>query len=139
MLERDAILSKNSIIKRCLETIKNSTELKPEKLNDYILQDVFILNIQRSVQACIDIANLLIAENGWQLPSNYKESFSILQDHNLIPEPLCLKMKSMCGFRNIAVHEYQKITPEILKSILQNHLKDFEEFYSVIFTKINNK
>jgi uncharacterized protein YutE (UPF0331/DUF86 family) len=43
------------------------------------------------------------------------------------------KLKKMCGFRNIAVHDYQEITPPIMQSIMTHHLKDFEEFYSVIY------
>jgi len=41
----------------------------------------------------------------------------------------------MVGFRNIAVHEYQNIDNEILKNILQNNLRDIEEFYKIILTK----
>jgi uncharacterized protein YutE (UPF0331/DUF86 family) len=138
MLEKDAILSKTSIIKRCLDTIKRTTGLMPEGLNDVIVQDVFVLNVQRSIQACIDIANILIAENGWKLPSSYKESFSIIYDKKVIPENLGKTMMKMCGFRNIAVHDYQQITSDIMKSILVCHLKDFEDFYTEIFKYINN-
>ena len=45
------------------------------------------------------------------------------------------KMNAMVGFRNIAVHEYQNIDKEILKSILQNNLRDIEEFYKSILLK----
>jgi uncharacterized protein YutE (UPF0331/DUF86 family) len=138
MLEKDAILSKISIIKRCLDTIKRTTGLKPEGLDDVLVQDVFVLNVQRSIQACIDIANILIAENGWKLPSSYKESFSIIYDKKVIPENLGKIMMKMCGFRNIAVHNYQQITSDIMKSILVCHLKDFEDFYTEIFNYINN-
>lgn len=100
-------------------------------------QDVFVLNVQRSVQACIDIANILIAENGWKLPSSYKESFSIISGKNVISEELGKTMMKMCGFRNIAVHDYQQITSEIMKSMLTHHLKDFAEFYSIVFEYIN--
>jgi uncharacterized protein YutE (UPF0331/DUF86 family) len=44
-------------------------------------------------------------------------------------------MNAMVGFRNIAVHEYQNIDKEILKSILQNNLRDIEEFYKSILLK----
>jgi uncharacterized protein YutE (UPF0331/DUF86 family) len=39
----------------------------------------------------------------------------------------------MVGFRNISVHDYETIKPAIVHSIIKNHLKDFEEFYTVIF------
>ena len=38
-------------------------------------------------------------------------------------------MEGMVGFRNIAVHNYQSLDGEILKSILDKHLEDLEEFY----------
>lgn len=80
------------------------------------------------------MANILISENGWKLPASYKESFSILFDNKLISDKLSKTMHKMCGFRNIAVHNYQQLMPEIMKSILVNHL---EEFYTVIFRQIN--
>jgi hypothetical protein len=45
---------------------------------------------------------------------------------------LLQKMERMVGFRNIAVHEYQTIDTRILDQILNNHLKDLEEFYSTV-------
>ncbi|MEG0772043.1 HepT-like ribonuclease domain-containing protein [Clostridium sp.] len=33
----------------------------------------------------------------------------------------------MC-FRNIAVHNYQKLNLEIIEKVIENHLVDFEEF-----------
>ena len=68
---------------------------------------------------------------------SYKESFSILREWKVIPAGLSATMMKMCGFRNIAVHDYQQITPAIMKSIMTHHLKDFEEFYSAIFEYIN--
>ena len=133
MLEKDALLSKISIIKRCLATIQKVTGLNLDKLDDVFVQDVFILNLQRSIQASIDMANILIAVNGWKLPASYKEAFTVLCEQRVIPDELAKVMMKMCGFRNIAVHDYQQITPEILKSILGNHLKDLELYYSAVY------
>ena len=138
MLERDALLSKISIVKRCLETIKKVTNFKPETLDDVFAQDIFILNVQRSVQACIDMANIILSINSWKLPATYKESFFILHDNSVITEAMAKIMGKMCGFRNIAVHDYQQITSPIMKTILTCHLKDFEDFCVVILTYINS-
>jgi uncharacterized protein YutE (UPF0331/DUF86 family) len=132
MLEKDALLSKISIIKNCQHSIERATRGDPETLDDFLVQDVFVLNVQRSVQACIDIAHIIIAKNGWKLPASYKESFQILLTQKVISHELATIMMKMCGFRNISVHEYQEITPPILKTILIHHLRDFEQFYSAI-------
>ena len=136
MLERDAMLSKISIVKRCLETIKKATNLSPESLDDIFTQDVFVLNVQRSIQACIDMANIILSMNSWKLPSTYKESFSILFENKVITREMANIMGKMCGFRNIAVHDYRQITAPIMKTILTHHLKDFEDYCLVILDYI---
>jgi uncharacterized protein YutE (UPF0331/DUF86 family) len=139
MFEKDAILSKISGIKRCMETIKKATGFRQESLDDILIQDVFILNMQRIIQACIDMANIIIASHGWKLPSTYKESFAILRENLVISSASADILMKMCGFRNIAVHDYQQITPSIMKTIMTHHLRDFEEYYSIIYAYVNKQ
>jgi uncharacterized protein YutE (UPF0331/DUF86 family) len=44
-------------------------------------------------------------------------------------------MKSMVGYRNIAVHEYQKLQLPITVSIITGHLDDFVAFSSAILRR----
>ncbi|MCK5145755.1 DUF86 domain-containing protein [bacterium] len=134
MLEKDVILSKISIIKNCLNTIHKVTALNVSSLDDVMIQDVFVLNLQRAIQAAIDMANIVISERGLKLPATYRECFHVLHTNGLIEKEIFNKMSSMVGFRNIAVHDYQQIDLDILKSIMEKHLKDLEEYYSVIYT-----
>jgi uncharacterized protein YutE (UPF0331/DUF86 family) len=138
MLEIDVIFSKFSIIRNCLKTILKVTENNPEKLDDYIVQDVFVLNLQRAVQASIDCANVVISIRGLQLPASYKQSFQILEKNNIINSGLCLKMTKMTGFRNIAVHDYQQLDIAVLKGILVNNLHDLEDFIEVVSESISD-
>jgi uncharacterized protein YutE (UPF0331/DUF86 family) len=41
----------------------------------------------------------------------------------------------MVGFRNIAVHSYEKLQQPILEAIVQHPLKDFETFLAEISPK----
>lgn len=47
-------------------------------------------------------------------------------------------MCNMVGFRNISVYDYSQVKPEIVNSIVQNHLVDFENYYSVIYEHEKN-
>ena len=38
------------------------------------------------------------------------------------------KLKNMVGFRNIAIHNYQKLNLDILQNVIENNLGDFSEF-----------
>jgi uncharacterized protein YutE (UPF0331/DUF86 family) len=38
----------------------------------------------------------------------------------------------MVGFRNVAVHEYTRLNPDIVQTIITKHLDDFRRFSSTI-------
>ncbi len=135
MSEMDIILSKINIIKNCIMAIEKAT-LK-EKESDFLIS-IYEINLQRAVQACIDLANTVIAKEGLGLPNSYRQSFEILEKHNVIAYEMAAKMKSMVGFRNISVHDYGVIKPEIVHSIVENHLVDFESFYTVVLSHVKS-
>lgn len=132
MSEMDVVLSKINVIKNCLMAIEKA-RLK-EKDPDFLLS-IYELNLQRAIQACIDLANVVIAKEGLGLPNSYRQSFEILNKHEIIEDALVTKMTSMVGFRNISVHDYGEIKPEIVHSIIKNHLVDFDTFYTIIFNR----
>ena len=132
MKNGDAILGKISNIRNCLVSIKKATNLDPSSLNDMFTQDVFVLNLERAIQACIDITNLMISQNGYELPRSYKHGFGILESNKIIEHDLAEKMKKMAGFRNIAIHDYIKLDVKIMQSILEKNLVDIEDFCAAL-------
>ena len=132
MPDKDIVLAKSNAIQGCLKRIKDVTKLKPETLDDLNSQDIFILNLQRAVQSAIDLATHIIASEGLGVSDTIKGNFELLENAGIIGKRLSKKMQSMVGFRNIAIHAYQSINVEILKTILVKHLKDLEDFYSRI-------
>lgn len=99
---------------------------------------LYEINLQRAIQACIDIANVIIAKEGLGLPNTYRQAFEILAKHEVISQDLMKIMVAMVGFRNISVHDYELVDPAIVKSIVEKHLPDLEKFYSVIYKRIKS-
>ncbi|MEW6585340.1 MAG: DUF86 domain-containing protein [Nitrospirota bacterium] len=132
MPDRDVTLAKSAAIQRCLKRIKETTGLDANSLDDMDKQDIFILNLQRAVQAAINLAAHIVASEGLGLPDTIKDNFKLLEHADIINEALRMKMESMVGFRNIVIHDYQAIDKDILKSILSNNLKDLEDFYTTV-------
>jgi uncharacterized protein YutE (UPF0331/DUF86 family) len=130
----DIVIAKVSNIKECLRKIQKITGGNADTLDDSIVEDVFVLNCQRAIQSCIDLAHYRIAQSGLSVPTEYQESFEIISKEGMINKDLCESMKKMVGFRNIAVHEYSKLNKKILKSILTKHLVDIEKFYKSILS-----
>ena len=135
----DGIFGKIEIIKRCLRRIDESIGPDPSQLDaNFDNQDIFVLNLQRAAQAAIDLAHILISTRNWELPATYKDSFTILLQHGVITKTLCVSLQNMVGFRNIAIHDYQELSLDIMKSILVHHLKDFEDYYQTVYTTVKN-
>jgi len=132
MPDRDVVLAKVAAIQRCLKRIKETTKLDPNRLDNIDEQDIFVLNLQRAVQAAVDLAIHIVASEGLGLPDTIKDNFKFLKKAGIINEELAQRMESMVGFRNIAIHDYQAIDGNILKSILSNNLKDLEDFYTTV-------
>lgn len=129
MVERDIVFEKINNIQNCLARIRDVTKLDSSSLENLDVQDIFALNLQRAVQSTIDLAAHVVASEGLGLPNNLKENFIFLEKAKIVSNDHSKKMIRMVGFRNIAVHEYQQIDVELLKSILVNNLKEIEEFY----------
>ncbi len=79
-------------------------------------------------QSAIDLAEAVIAFKGFRKPTTLSENFYILNEEKMISDALTEKMVKMTGFRNVIAHDYAKINYEIVYDVLQNRLKDFEEF-----------
>lgn len=132
MVDKDIILEKVNQIQNCLKRIVEKTNNDPNTLDDFDVQDIFVLNLQRAVQSAIDLAAHIVSDEGLGLPDDLKTNFTLLERGKIIDKFLCTKLKKMVGFRNIAIHDYSTIDVKVLKSILKNNLKDLEEFYSVV-------
>ena len=132
MPDKDVVLAKVAVIQRCLKRIRETTQMDSGSLDDVDKQDIFVLNLQRAVQAAIDLTTHIVASEGLGLSDTIKGNFKLLQNAGILAEDLMRRMESMVGFRNIAIHDYQAIDKGILKSILVNNLKDLEDFYTVV-------
>lgn len=137
MVEQDVVFAKVSSIQRCLKRIRDVSQLNPDTLEDLDVQEIVILNLQRAIQGTIDLAAHIVADEGLGIPQEIRENFDLLQKEGVIPKELTLKVRKMVGFRNIAVHEYQSINVDILKSILTHNLIDVEEFYVTVLRYYN--
>jgi len=135
----DIVIEKINIIRRCLSRIKDVTGQDVVSLENIDKQDIFILNLQRAIQACIDLAQIIISEHNWSLPDTYRESFNILGQKKVIDKSISEQMKNMCGFRNIAIHEYQNLDLKILQSILEKELVGLEKYYLSVLKFLDGK
>lgn len=99
---------------------------------DWKTQRIVERTLQIMIELCIDIANHLVSDKGMRLPDSYADTFTVLMEEKIIGKDLFKTMEKMAKFRNIIVHQYEKIDPAIVVSILHKNLDDFERYKKAI-------
>jgi uncharacterized protein YutE (UPF0331/DUF86 family) len=95
---------------------------------DIDAQDIISVNLERAVQACVDIAARLLAARNRPSPETMAAAFDELHVLGVLPKSLAENMKKAVGFRNIAVHAYKKIEWNLVYSLITTRLDDFRLF-----------
>lgn len=128
MENKAVILNKFEIIEKCINRVNEEYEGDSENLKDYRKMDMIVLNIQRACEAVLDLAMYIVSTRRLGLPQNKRETFILLEKNKIITSTVSKNMQGMVGFRNIAVYDYKEIDEEILKDVIENHLRDLLDF-----------
>jgi uncharacterized protein YutE (UPF0331/DUF86 family) len=86
------------------------------------------------IEACIDVAQHIISDEGFREPSSYRDAFVILAEENIIPADQLPRLEQMAAFRNLIVHYYEKIDEAVVFGVFQRNLDDFLSFADSIVT-----
>ena len=130
----DIVLNKKESIERCVSQVRAYYVLPSDVgfEEDYMKQDAIAINLQRACEQCIDLANHTIKTFKLGLPKESRESFRLLAMGRIIPQELAHRLEGMVGFRNILVHEYQRMDIELMIEVIEHHLDDLVEFTNSI-------
>lgn len=132
MVVSDVIINKSLQIEKCLNRISEDYENDPNNLLNPTRCDAILLNLQRACESAIDLAMHVISEYGETVPQTSREAFTELANYKIISEEMADELRKMTGFRNIAVHQYEKLDLKIVQSIIENKLSQFQEFIDSI-------
>ncbi len=101
-------------------------------VRDWLLRAAAERSLQVAIEAVLDVANHLIAQEGWGLPNSYREALEILLREGVLPQEKSQDYLQMVSFRNRIVHLYDQIDPEEVFTIVENSLGDLEVFIRAI-------
>lgn len=125
----DVILNKVATIERGLQRVQEEYAGRMENLEQNLTwQDSIILNIQRACEASIDLAMHLVRRFKLGIPQESRHAFDLLVAAGKLEGAMADALKRMVGFRNIAVHDYQRINLVIVRSIIESNLDGLRAF-----------
>lgn len=112
---------------------KESVNISTQNIKDDMIRYWGVeRGIQISIENIIDIANIIISTSDKEKPNTYRETMNLLSEIEVVPKSFSRKLSNMVGFRNILVHDYTKIDPEIIIDILKNGINDFISFANYV-------
>jgi uncharacterized protein YutE (UPF0331/DUF86 family) len=136
MVSPEKITDKFGQLDEFLAILKGMRKTSVRKfLKDKILIGSAKYYLQVSVECCLDIANHIIAAEGFRAPKDYADSFKVLEEQDIIDEELGMKLRQMAKFRNRLVHLYGEIDDGYVYEIMKKDLKDILAFKSAIAAK----
>ncbi len=122
----DVVLNKAATIERCVARAREEYAAAGDGFAlNYSRQDAAVLNIQRACEAALDVGHYLIRRDKLGVPQSARDVFALLAQAGRIEPVLADALKKMVGFRNIAVHEYQRLLLPVTESIITRHLDEF--------------
>lgn len=86
---------------------------------------------QTALEACIDAAHHVVADQGLGVPSSHADSFRRLSVAGMIDDDLVATMAGAAGFRNVLVHGYAEVDDAMVVDNLI-HLPDLRAFVNAM-------
>ena len=129
MINRDVLHSRLEYLR---EYIQDLAEYRGIALATYMTSKKDQRFVERTLhlacECCIDIASHIVSTEGFRSPKNNKDLFKILFENGVLSESVSQSMMKMAQFRNIVVHDYTRIDPEIVIGILHKDIDDLNNF-----------
>lgn len=122
---KEEVFEKLSQMKEYVGFLREYSKTTKEDIaNDMKLKGAIERYFQVALEAVIDIANMVIAKEGFRKPVDYSESIAILAENGILPESFSKRFRDAIKFRNVLVHMYEKVLPEGIEA----HLKKLDDF-----------
>ena len=133
MVDKNLILRKLAALDEYLGQVKMYADVSiKEYSSDWKIQRIVERTLQLMIETCLDISSHIISHEKLPVPETYADMFRILVRNSILKDSQLDALEKMARFRNIVVHDYEKIDPSIVVGILKNNLSDFERFKASI-------
>jgi uncharacterized protein YutE (UPF0331/DUF86 family) len=145
MLDKDFIERKIKLITEDMEHLREFQNYSLDDLaKDFIKQAAAERFLERIIIRTVDINNHLIAElgKGTEEVRGYYDTFIVLANFRIYSENFAKQIAENVKFRNLLVHEYNKIDKTLIHKKIKEVLDDFGKYLNYILKfieKINIK
>jgi uncharacterized protein YutE (UPF0331/DUF86 family) len=115
LVDREAFDGRLRLLDRRVALLREIAAAGRERfLSDPHLQAEAERHLQIAIQAAIDAGHQLLAEEFSEAPETYRQVFERLGHRGVIDTALAARLALAAGLRNVLVHAYLEIDPELI-------------------------
>jgi uncharacterized protein YutE (UPF0331/DUF86 family) len=129
MVDAEVVRNKLEHLEEYINDLKEYQDLSLERLTgDKVLFRFLERTIHLAVESVLDIGSHIISDQRLGNPKFNSEIIEILAENEIIKENVDSYIK-IAKFRNVIVHDYAEIDPEILLMIIKENLNDLKAIF----------
>jgi len=133
MVDKELVSRKLSQLRAYVEELERAEDISWEKYQSDVRVRAFVERfIHLAIEEAIDVANHFVSFYQWREPTSFRDLFSILQEHGIVPQVHLQTFQNMASFRNMLVHRYESIDDELVFGIFKKRLGDFHLFIALV-------
>jgi uncharacterized protein YutE (UPF0331/DUF86 family) len=136
--DEDLLAKKLAFIETCLRELRElghaeciASDVKERRFVEHTLQIC--------IQAALDIAWHIASDQRLGEPVANVALFDLLVPAGWLSVETAGFLRLAVGFRNVLVHGYTAVDPEVVRAVLERRLGDIEQFVHEIRTHLNAK
>ena len=135
MTDRELVAKRLAYVVTCVEDLRRHAQ--PDRIGSDPVQSRFIEHtLQLAIQAMLDAASGIVSGERLGEPRTNHELLDLLARGDWIPAEHVDRYRRIVGFRNVLVHQYLQVDPEIVRDVVTRQLDDLLAFVSSVREKL---
>ncbi len=140
LLDSEQVVLRLQHLKKYISILKMLQKFTLKEIEGDVYKTGALLHyLQLSAEACIDIGEMIISAESFEIPLESAAVFQSLAAAKIITVPFSKKFSAIARFRNLLVHEYVKIDMQKVYFYLQKELGQFEAYTKAIGRYLKRK
>ena len=139
-LRAAAIMSRHTALPDTIARLRRHQPISVERyLADEFLPWFIERGLERAASCVLDMGAHVLAILGQPVPDDYTAVIDALATAGVLTTEFARSFRAMAGFRNVLVHEYLTVDPEVVAGVLHDHLDDFEAFDAQVLRALRDR
>ena len=131
------ITGKLSNLRQRLDELRTLYPLSQERLQEWLVLRAVERDLQVAVEIVVDVCQRLMSLAGQPPAATSRAAVEGCVSLGVLSA--AAPYRQMVGFRNLVVHRYEFVAPEVLLELVNCHLDDFEQFIAEVLDYVDRQ